>query len=369
MIDMSRTGYHILGISALMGLILLSSTSLVFANAVSYNNVQVFIQTTSNLPDRFTVSAYNMTGYLVASTQTQYPAAAFELPDGEYIFTATAEYQYYYAVPMMGGSTGMMGSDIAKGEPMPPMPSPYYVGPLVEYGYHVTQVVGSTSFTISTQNVTSFPTTKLTVKVTFANGTAAQGASVSASVIGSWYYWSYGSDLVTWNSTDADGVATLIAPQAPIRIDVWSWVPIPLPPQTGPVVVGGEKANVTVYNQATYVGLAGSTVIIPPQTSATVTLHDQQTSYWIMPYAVRETATREGLPTVPVGPDSIPAPVYSLQQGSPNLANYVAPQNAASNPLSVNTLLLALTVAALAIAAASLLIAVRTRRRRLPLRQ
>ena len=366
MIDMSRKGYHILGISALMSLILLSSTSLVFANAASYNNVQVYIQTTSNLPDRFTVSAYNMTGYLVASTQTQYPAAAFELPDGQYIFTATAEYQYYYTVPMMGGSTGVTGSGIAKGEPTP---APYYVGPLVEYGYSVRQVAGSMSFTISTQNVTSFPTTKLTVKVTFANGTATPGASVSTSVIGSWYYWGYGSDLVTWNSTDADGVATLIAPQAPIRIDVWSWVPIPLPPQTGSVVVGGEKANVTVYNQAAYAGLAGSTVIIPPQTSATVTLHDQQSSYWIMPYAARETAAREGLSTVPIGPDSIPARVYSLQLGNPNLANYLAPQNAASNPLPVNTLLLALTVSALATAAASLLIAVRAHRRRWTLGQ
>ena len=367
MIDMNKTGCQILGISVLMGLILLSSSSLAFANTASYNNVQIFIQTASNLPDHFTVSAYNMSGYMVASTQSQYPAAAFELPAGEYIFTATAEsqdyYVYGYSTPVVSDLTAVPESGIAKGEPMP-----YYKTPVVEYGYSVRQVLGSESFTISTQNVTSFPTTKLTIKVTYANGTAASGASVSASVIGSMYYWGYESDLVTWNSTDADGIATLIAPQAPVQIDVWSWVPVDLPREqtTVQVDVGGENVNVTVYWEPMYVGLAGSTLIIPPQTSASVTLHVQQSDYWVMPYAVRETATREDMTTVPPGPDSIPAPVYTLQQGNPKLEDYLPPEVTDTTSGSIgseNTVLVALTVAALVTAAVSLLIAVRTSRR------
>ncbi|OGD45815.1 hypothetical protein A3K70_04550 [Candidatus Bathyarchaeota archaeon RBG_16_48_13] len=372
---MNSTGYQILGIAALMGLILLSSSSLSFANAASFNNVQVFIQTASDLPDHFTISAFNMSGYMFASTQSRYPAASFELPDGQYIFTATAERQDYQVygspTPMMSDSTGVQEPSIAKGD----MPMPYYKEPVVEYGYSVRQVLRSTSFTISTLNVTSFPTSKLTIKVTYANGTAASGASVSASVVGSQYYWGYGSDLVTWNSTDADGVATLTAPQAPVQINVWSWIPVDLPKEqrTVQVVVGGEKVDVTVYWEPMHVGLAGSILIIPPQTSASVTLYVQQPSYWVMPYALRGSPTGEGQTTVSPGPDSIPAPVYMQQQGNPKLQDYQAPEvqsptGSTSTPASLglfteSTLLVAIAVAALVTAAVSLLVAVRASRR------
>ena len=161
-----------LGFTALLGL-----SSLTFASATSYNNVQVFVQTANTIPDYFTVSAFNMTGYMVASSQTQYAAASFELPNGQYIFTVTADEssnQIYYS------PSPMVVTTLAQGN----LAMPYYEAPVVEYGYSVQQVSGSTTFTISTQNVTSFPTTTLTIKVVYANGTAAEGASISASVVG-----------------------------------------------------------------------------------------------------------------------------------------------------------------------------------------
>jgi len=152
-------------------LAVLALSSLPLTRAASYNNVQIYIQTASNLPDHFTVSAFNMSGYLLASCQTQYPAASFELPDGQYIFAAT------------GYSAGIQGSGVPGIYTVP-----YYVAPVSEYGYSVEQISASTTLTILTQNVTSFPTSTITIKVTYANGTAAEGASVSASVLGSWYY-------------------------------------------------------------------------------------------------------------------------------------------------------------------------------------
>jgi len=310
----------ILGFSALLGL---SSQS--FGNAASYNNVQVFVQTASSLPDYFTVSAFNISGYMVASSQTQYPAASFELPDGQYIFTVTADQssnQIYYT------PSPAVGANVAQGN----LAMPYYEAPVVEYGYVIQQVSGSTTFTISTQNVTSFPTTTLTIEVVYANGTAAEGATVSASVVGSWYYWGYEPNAVMWNTTQADGTATLVTPQAPVQIDAWNWIPVNLPNNltTVPVIVAGEEVNVTVYWQPTYVGLAGSALIVPPQTSAPITLHVQQPNYWVMPYGAQAAPTTGGEATASSSSSSIPATVYQQQQGNPLLKNYQAPTNPTS---------------------------------------
>lgn len=357
----------ILGFAALLGL-----SSLTFASATSYNNVQVFVQTASNLPDYFTVSAFNMSGYMVASSQTQYPAASFELPNGQYIFTVTADEssnQIYYS------PSPMVGTNVAQGN----LAMPYYEAPVVEYGYSMQQVSGSTTFTISTQNVTSFPTTTLTIKVVYANGTAAEGASVSASVVGSWYYWGYESNAVMWNTTQADGVATLVTPQAPVQVDAWSWIPVSLPNNqtTVPVIVAGEEVNVTVYWQPTYVGLAGSALMVPPQTSASITLHVQQPDYWVMPYGVQVTSTMGGEATTASSPSSIPAAVYQQQQGNPLLKNYQPPTNSGSTTPSTSQPTSStssglftgsalpqfiVAFAALAVAALSLVVAVRINR-------
>jgi hypothetical protein len=320
-----KTGSMIFALTAILGFTaLLGLSALSLANAASYSNVQVFVQTTSNLPDYFTVSAFNMSGYMVASSQTQYPAASFELPNGQYIFTATADQssnQIYYAPTV--------GVNVAQGS----LAMPYYEAPVMEYGYLTQQVSGSTTLTISTQNVTSFPTTTLTIKVAYANGTAADGATVTASVVGSWYYWGYESNAVMWNTTQADGIATLVAPRAPVQIDAWNWIPVNLPSNltTVPVNVGGEEVNVTVYWQPTYVGLAGSALIVPPQTSASITLHVQQPNYWVVPYGAEATPTTGGKATSSSSANSIPATVYQQQQGNPLLKNYQTPTNPTSS--------------------------------------
>lgn len=340
-------------------------TSFPQVKASSFSNVQVNIQTASSLPDHFTVSAFNMTGYLVASTQTHYSAASFEVPDGQYIFAVTADVygaQIYYSPTSVGAaagapsstSTGSAGSATA----IPTLP--YYVTPVVEYGYTSPKVSGAATFTIQTQNVTTYPTNTITVKASYVNGTPAAGATVSASVIGSYYYWGYEPNVVTWATTQADGTATLITPLAPVQIDVWNWLPVNLPASqtTVQVTIGGELVNVTAYWQPTYVGLAGSTLIVPPQTSASVTLHMQQPNYWVTPYSTGTVAPSAiGAPTVSSGSGSVPAQVAQQQQGNPTLQNYQqSTQTTPSTPNptipefpATSLIIIALTAASVAI--------------------
>jgi hypothetical protein len=268
-----------------LGLSLLTVTSLASASLTSYDNVQINIQTSSSMPSGYyTVSAFNMTGYQESSVQTYYPAASFELPNGQYIFTVTAENQTnsIYAVPLASGATSSSGS----GASTPGAPLPIYVAPAVEYGYSVQQVSSSETITITTQNVSSFPTNTLTIQVLYANGTAAAGASVSASTIGSSYYWGYEPNVVTWTTTDSNGYATLVTPTAPEQINAWSWLPLNLTGVASPqVIIAGEPVNVSGPMIPAYLGLAGSTLIIPPQTTATITMQTQQQNYWVTPYA------------------------------------------------------------------------------------
>ena len=368
--NMAKIKFSVLAIVLLISfasLICFSSSSL--AQTGSYNSVQVYVQTASSLPDYFTVSAFNTTGYMVSSCQTQYPAASFELPNGQYIFTVTADQSgnniYYSPAPIVG-------TNIAQGAPSLQI----YEAPVVEYGYWVQQISGPTTFTVSTQNVTSYPTTTLTLQVSYANGTAAQGASVTASILGSDYYWGYESNTVMWNTTQADGSATLVTPLAPVQIDAWNWIPVPLPQNetTITVTVAGEQVNVTVYWQPTYVGLAASTLILPPQNSAQLVLHVQQSSYWAVPLGAQSTPTLGGQATASSSPTSIPATVYQQQQGNPILKNYQAPSTTSSattptpaptsDPDTGNGLLLTIIVgASIAIAAVSLAVAVRTKTR------
>jgi hypothetical protein len=302
---------HFSAVFLLLSLTAIVLCSLPLTRAASYSNVRITIQTQNTLPYSFTVSAFNTSGYLLASCQTQYPAASFELPDGQYIFTATTYYDTYQTSNAIEGVYSM----------------PYYIMPVTEYGYSNQQISGSTTFTIQTQNATSLPKTSITVQVTYANGTAAEGTSVSASILGSWYYWDYGQDFTLWTATKADGTATLIAPQAPVQINAWNWIYVNLPSNmtTVQVTVAGEQVNVTVYWQPTYVGLAGSTLVTPPENNASITLHVQQPNYWVMPLGVRALPAEGGTATAASGPGSIPASVYQSQQGNPLLQNYQTP--------------------------------------------
>ncbi len=358
-----------LAIVIVLGLSLLTVTSLASASLSSYNNVQINIQTSSNMPSGYyTVSAYNMTGYQESSTQTYYPAASFELPNGQYIFTVTADNQTNtnYPVPLASGATSSSGSGAStSGTPSLPI----YIAPAEEYGYSVQQISNSISITITTQNVSSFPTNTLTIQVLYANGTAAAGASVSASTIGSSYYWGYETNVITWTTTGPDGYATLVTPIAPEQINTWSWLPLNLtnnpPPQ---VIIGGEPLNVSGPMIPAYLGVAGSTLIVPPQTTATITMYTQQENYWVTPYAATatpETGSTTGAPSASsiAGPGAIPASVYAQQQGNPALQATQTPPPTATSPTSgiLLTILVAIVIAGVAVA--SLIIARRTKRK------
>jgi hypothetical protein len=299
-----RTVPLILSIS-IIGILLASVGGLALSpvfGATSYNNVQVFAQTTDLTQGIFTIAAYNSSGYLVSSSQTMYPAAAFELPSGNYLFTVSAMDQtnyYPYPVPLIGSGTSTAGAPTATDV----VPSSYQY-PKVEYGFQLQQISGPATLNIKTLPIENITLTQITVKVLFANGTAAADASVSASVVGAWYWW-YGPDanLKMYTQTGADGVAQLTVPSVPVDVTAWEWLPVQLPTNqtTVPVNVGGETVNVTVYWQPTYVGLGGSELIIPPQNSATITLHVQQPTYW---YMSKDASTGAATPTVTSAPTS-----------------------------------------------------------------
>jgi hypothetical protein len=196
----------------------------------------------------------------------------------------------------------------------------------VEYGFSVQQVSGFTALTITTQDVTQFPTNLLTVKVTYANGTVAAGAYVSASVIGSSYYWGYEPNVVTWATTESDGIAVLFTPTAPIQVDAWIWVPSTGTINPGaPTGVSGQVVNGTVIPVPVYLGLAGSALVVPPQTNAQITLQPQQSSYWATPSTATATpSTTSSSSSYAAGPGSVPYSVYEQQQGNPNLTNLEA---------------------------------------------
>jgi len=375
---------YLFQISAIMTAISLTLTlssfiSLSSADVSLFKNVEVSIQTSSNLSDYFTVSAFNMSGYMVASYQSQYPAASFELPNGEYIFTVLASqyYQNYYPQStIVESSSTDPSSGVDKTDPTMPY---RYNEPVVEYGYSVQQISGSKTITISTLNATSLPLTSLTISVVFANGTGAEEASVYASPLGG-YYWGYESNFVMWNTTNSDGIATLIVPNVPVTVNAWLWVPVNLPKNeaTVTVEVGGEEVNVTVYWQPTYVGLAGSALIVPPQTTASTNLRVQQPDYWVTPLTAREMQT--GVATAPTAGgeatvSAIPASVYQQQQRNPLLQNYQTPTNTPTNSQTTSpnywdiftgNILPISTVAfaALALSAVSILISAKIKRQK-----
>ena len=264
------------------------------ASAESFNNVQVFATTSTSQAYSFQFAAYNLSGSLIASYQSSYPAAAFELPPGGYLFTVSAVHYGYsteYPCPIVE-------PQVTKGAPAsePAMPVnssgsgttviPICYPPSSEYGYSTATVTGAQTINIQMQNISIIPTTAVTVRVSYVNGTAAAGASVYASAVGEWYYWwGEGSSIIMGAQTDSSGVAHLVIPRAPAVVTAWKWVPI-LTGKNGSTVqvnVGGEKVNVTVYWEPTYVGLSGSGLLLPPQNNINLTLHYQQPDYWVMP--------------------------------------------------------------------------------------
>ena len=299
-------------VAFLVGLTLLGGNSISHSAASSpvYNNVQVFVKTQSASADSFLISAYNSTGGLVTTSQSEYPAFSFELPSGTYLFTVTASQPYDYKNPQ---AVGIGQSSSAILYPISSNPA--------EYGYSLIPVTSSTSVNISTTPISDLKTTKLTVHVNFQNGSAVYDASVGATIVGAWY-WVYENNVILTNQTNQNGVATLTVPSVPLQITAWSWVQVNLPSSqtTTQVNIGGQKVNVTVYWEPTYVGLAGEALIIPPQSSASITLMSQQQSYWATPYGVGIPQSVGGAssPAVANGAGAVPANQYSAVSGGPS---------------------------------------------------
>jgi hypothetical protein len=352
-------------------------------------NVQVSIQTASTLPDYFVVSAYNSSGALLTTTQNLYPAGSLEVPAGSYFFTATAIVQssYYQTYPVYssGGAT--------------PASSPsmccVYKQPVVEYGFAVQKVSGPMSLTIPTKNMNATSTTAVTIQANYPNGTAAKGASISASIVGNSYWWGYDSKVTMYNTTNTNGSATLVTPNAPVLFSVWASLPVNLPTNqtTVQLTIAGERVNVSVYWQPTYVSFAGWSLVTPPQTSAKVTLHFQQPMYYFTPYAAAGASSGVGQVSTPIregavapgssgaqpasnaagqanlgypgfGPGGISQPPAQTQFSTQTVYVPTGGAGTTSTPGPDNTLLLVAVGAAVALAVLSLLIvAVRSRKK------
>jgi hypothetical protein len=339
------------------------------ATTTSFDNVQVTVHTTNSVPNySYSVSVYNTTGGLVASYQSQYAAAAFELPSGSYIFAASATgQQSVYPIPVLtnGGSatptaSANGGSSTAiiccvYGEPVPQSTDVCCINnyPAMEYGYASQQVTGSTALTISTRPLNETSVSTLTLRVTYPNGTAASGVYLSASVLGDVNGWAYGtSSLSLSNTTGAGGTATLVAPTVPILVSAETSVPIVLPfnQTTIQVTVAGEKVNVTAFWEPSYLSFTGQALILPPQTSASITLHYEAQSQGPIPLGIA-TQTATGAVTGSPGKSSILGQTTLQQQ-----ATIIAPAAGAASGISSapGTNVAVLSVLALAISVAAL---------------
>lgn len=299
------------------------------AGAESFNNVQVFATSVSNKTSGFQFAAYNLTGTLIASYQTPYPAAAFELPTGGYLFTASSTSfnpLTKYPCPIMGtGSSDGSGSAapaMASNESVAVMPIECYPQSS-EYGYAVMTISRPQTIDIKMQNVSTLPDTQVTVKASYVNGTAVVGASVYASVVGEYYWWWQNTSIRMGSQTDSGGVAHLVVPTAPAVVTAWKWVPV-FTGKNGSTIqatIGGQKVNITVYWQPTYVGLSESGLLLPPQDSISLTLRYQQPDYWVMPAGVESQSSSirgASAATIASQPDGTPSLASSLSdtQGS-----------------------------------------------------
>ena len=322
-----------------MAILLAGTTFMVHpASAESFENVQVFATTSSIQAYNFQFAAYNLTGSLVASTQTSYPASAFELPAGAYLFTVSATSfsdRVGYACPLATGeasqgsaSAGIPPAAATNGSTSTPI-LPICYPPSSEYGYATATISGPQTINIQMQNVTVLPTTPVTVKVSYVNGTAAADASVSASIVGEWYFWwGPGSPVTMDGQTNSSGIVQLILPEAPAVITAWKWIPITAGSNGSTIqtTVGGQKVNVTIYWEPTYIGLSGSGLLLPPQNSISIILRYQQPDYWVLPASVDSSALPGAMAsgTVANQPSGVPS-LASTNSATQSSSQYYLP--------------------------------------------
>jgi hypothetical protein len=282
-----------LGASTLMTILLLAlalpAAAFVASAGASapLDSLQVTVQTTQNLPFTYSLTAYNTSGYQVAYFSGNYDEAAFGLPDGTYLITASAYSQQgnCFPCPLGAGVNATATPAVVNGTAIP------IIFQTPEYGYAVVKLTGPSQITIVTKNSTQASLASIPVHVEFVNGTAAVGAYVSAYVVGGNYLNS--QEWVTYGQTGSDGNFTLEMPSAPIQVSAYMSIPIQLPQNvsTVPVEVGGQKVNVTVYWQPDYVYLSGQALVLPPQNTASITLKVQQQGFPIPIYSGGSTTT------------------------------------------------------------------------------
>jgi len=288
----------LVGLSPVTQLMAATSTASSSGAVATLNPVQLSIQTKNiTSVSTYDLVAYNSTGTSVASYTGQYPRVTLDLPSGTYLFAATANgpapsqplvccvcAQSGAATPATPPAVKTSsGSSVSPAIAYPC----YYGNPPVEYGYSLAQVSGSTSLTITTQPPSSIPTVDVSVSVSFKNGTAAAGAYVSASAVGTDLNWGDNSNLSMYAQTAANGVAQLFVPAVPLTVTASDSVQVNLTKSqtTVQVDVGGQPVNVTLYYSPDYVYLSASALLLPPQTSLSMVLI-AQTQPQLIPYAV-----------------------------------------------------------------------------------
>ena len=381
--------------------------------STGFDNVQVFIQTSQNLPYSYTLTAYNTSGIQVAYYQSNFAAAALELPDGTYLFTVQASYSPPDNYPCIGcgsgptipaNSTTVTNSTVLTAMPAVPLPfnesgsmipanftsvtnstgvTAIPVFQLLssnEYGYAIEQVTGPSIITINTQDASALPNTQVTVHVTYANGTAAQGAWVYASVVDDYYY--YGPNVTSDVQTLTDGTAVLTMPQAPLLVTSYLSVPITLPQLQSNVTVniGGQKVNVTLYWEPDSISLQGQTLILPPQTGSSITLQYQPQQYYyaIPPKGLSTTGTTNTTTTYTVtaittsaGQNAAQGRIPPFNPSNVQVATHVGPltmttTKVAAKELGGESLLLVGGAVVLAVVLALTLVLVTVRGKRRP---
>lgn len=281
-----------LALASILAVVILAGFGSLAVNASSpakFDNVQVFIQTSQDLPFTYTLTAYNTSGYQVAYYQSGFAEAAFELPGGTYLFTVQASYYppnppcTACVVPENAAAANSTGGTVV------PI---FRLASSNEYGYSIDEITGPSNIYIDTMNSTTLPTAQVNVHVAYANGTAAQGAWVYGYAVDDNYY---APNINSSAQTGADGTAVLTMPQAPLLVTADLSVPITLPQHQSnvTVTVGGQKVNVTLYWQPSSINLEGQILILPPQTSGNITLLYQPQQYY---YPIPLVSSATGVP-------------------------------------------------------------------------
>ena len=288
------------------------------------NSIDVSIQTTQALPYQYTLTAYNTSGFQVASFYGSYPEAAFGLPSGTYLITASAYYQQSSVCNLCPLEKGAVNGSVSS------LPIRYVV-PYSEYGYAVEKLTGPAQIAITTSNSTQASLVNLPIHVQFFNGTSASGAYVSAYVVGGNY--AYPQNWVSYGQTGSDGNFTLVMPNAPVQVSAYLTYPINLPKSisTVPVVIGGQTVNVTVYWQPSTVTLSGQALVLPPEKGAEITLQVQQSYPYPVYYAGQGAASSGGVTTVTT---TVSTTTATPQQGVSPQSNTIAPFNPSSAQIS-----------------------------------